>query len=600
MSWELSISKIAGIRSGSATIEPDINAIRGTNWQGKSSFIAAIETAMGTKTVLTEGEDQGHVELSTGEETVSIELTCNNGTVERHGTPLLSDEQTRVTAALYTFLDDENDVRQAVRNHKNLESVLTRPLDFENIDEQIADLTRERDQVERERERAQDAAEQLLSTQETVHELENELNDLETKRGELEAVPEAGSETGTHREELSDAKAERNSIENQIERLEQSAERTRDKLESRRTELDELAVPKVDRDLEAEIADAEDRYTELEQNRQLLQSIYAPTKRILDEDRLELITDVQRDIMEDTLECWTCGNETTREEIAGSLDQLSEQILALQSKATEQKNRADELRERQSEYEQASRRKSDLESEIEDLKAKLEDREASLEGTRERLDEIENRIETLSEQVQTANDKLTDLESQIKYTKTSLDDAKDELESLESRADQREQLQKEYDTLTEEIKSLRNRKETLKQRTREAFDNAIQDVLSRFDVGFEMVRLTSNFDLVVARDGRESSLGALSEGELELLGIVACLAGFEAFDVANEVPIMLLDSLGGLADENLRTLIEYLSDRVEFLVFTTYPENTQFESHTIEPAEWSVVSPRADMAGTSD
>lgn len=43
MSWDISISNVAGIRSGDATIEPSVNAIRGTNWQGKSSFITAID-----------------------------------------------------------------------------------------------------------------------------------------------------------------------------------------------------------------------------------------------------------------------------------------------------------------------------------------------------------------------------------------------------------------------------------------------------------------------------------------------------------------------------------------------------------------------------
>jgi hypothetical protein len=70
--------------------------------------------------------------------------------------------------------------------------------------------------------------------------------------------------------------------------------------------------------------------------------------------------------------------------------------------------------------------------------------------------------------------------------------------------------------------------------------------------------------------------------------------------VADDVPIMLLDGLGGLADENLRTLVEYLEDRVEYLVFTTYPETTTFEGHTIDPDEWTVVSTETDAVATGD
>jgi len=64
--------------------------------------------------------------------------------------------------------------------------------------------------------------------------------------------------------------------------------------------------------------------------------------------------------------------------------------------------------------------------------------------------------------------------------------------------------------------------------------------------------------------------------------------------VTDDIPVMLLDGLGGLADDNLRTLIDYLEDRAEFLVFTTHPENTTFEDHTIDPTEWSVVSPESN------
>jgi len=600
MAWDISISNVAGIRSADATIEPSINAIRGTNWQGKSSFITALETAMGTDAVLTEGEERGGVELTTEDGTISLDLVRDNGTVERHGTPLLTDEQTRAAAALFAFLDDENDVRQAVRNHDNLEDVLTRPLDFENIDERIADRQRERDQVERELERAREAAEELPGKAETVRELEAELSELKADREELVAENGDRTDADSQRDALSDAKAERDSVASQIDRLERSIERTREKLAERRAELDDLEIPETDENLEAEIADRKERYRELERNAELLQSIYAPTKRLLDEDRLDLITDVDRDLMADTVACWTCGDETTREEIEANLQRLSERVSTLRSEATEEKDRVDELQERRNEHERATRRQSELESEIERLESKLDEREASLARSRERREEIETRIAELSEEVQETDDELTDVESEIKYTEARLEDATEELASLESRADQREGLQAEYDDLTEEITALRNRKEEIKRRTREAFDEAIREVLSIFDVGFEMVRLTPNFDLVVARDGRESSLDALSEGELELLGIVACLAGYEAFDVTDDIPIMLLDGLGGLADGNLQTLIEYLGDRVEYLVFTTYPENTQFEGHTIEPGDWAVVSHDADVAATGD
>lgn len=600
MSWELEIDNIAGIRSGSASLKPGVNAVRGTNWKGKSSFVTAIETVMGTEKVVTEGEERGRVSLETDDGSVSVTLHRDGDVVTREGDPYLHDEKTRVAASLFTFLDDNNPVREAVRNDENLESVLTRPLDFENIDKQIADLTREREQVQTELERAQDAARKLPSVQEDVEQLKTEIDELESKRERLKDGGRDASSVPERRDELSDAKAERDSTESRIERLKNSVERLREKLADKRAELEDLEVPAVDGDHESEIADRRERLNELERDAELLQSVYAPTKRILDEDRLDLITDVERDIMADTVSCWTCGSESTVDDIETNIERLSDRISDLREKAQRERNEVERLQERQEKVRRAQRRRDDLEEAIADLESSLEERETSLERAREQYDKLQSNVEELSETVEAEDDALTDVESEIKYAETQLEEKQEELETLENRSARREQLEDEREELTAEINRLRDRKAELKRRLRDAFDDAIQDVLTRFDVGFEMVRLTSEFDLVVARNGREARLSALSEGELELLGVVAALAGYEAFDVTDEIPVMLLDSLGGFADDNLQTLVEYLQSRAEFIVFTTYPENTTFEGNTIDPTDWDVVSPDANPVASTD
>lgn len=595
MSWELTIRNIAGIRSGAATLDEGINGVRATNWQGKSSFVRAIETVMGTEKTLTEGEDSGQVELSTPDGTYTVELTRDGDSVRRSGTTYLETDKQRTAAALFAFLDDTNEVRTAVRNHDNLESVLLRPLEFENIDEQIASLSSERSQVETELERAREAANELPELQSTIQQLETELDDLTQERDSLEESRSQESEIAAEREKLSELKAEHESVEDRIDRLGRTIERTQEKLEQCRTELDAMTIPDVDEDLESRIAESEQELETLERDAELLQSVYAPTKRLLDEDRLDLITDIDHDLVADRVSCWVCGSETTKEEIEEHLARVSDRITELRQQATERESEIKELRETREEIERKATRRADLESEIERLESTLEDRQTSLENARERKEQLQTEIEETTERVETKDEKLTDIESDIKFTRAKLEDRREELDRLESRAERRDVLEEEYDDLTAEITRLRDRKERMKRRTREAFDEAIQDILSAFDVGFEMVRLTSTYDLVVARDGREADLSALSEGELELLGVVAALAGYEAFDVTDDVPVMILDGIGGLADDNVQTLVEYLEARTEMLVYTTYPENTTFEEHTIDPSEWDVVSHETEL-----
>jgi hypothetical protein len=77
---------------------------------------------------------------------------------------------------------------------------------------------------------------------------------------------------------------------------------------------------------------------------------------------------------------------------------------------------------------------------------------------------------------------------------------------------------------------------------------------------------------------------------VDLLSIVTALAGYKAFDVGDRVPIILLDDVGGLAEENLRPLIHYLAERSTYLLTTAYPEQQLSEDHLIDPTDWSVIS----------
>lgn len=583
MTFHLDIENIGGIRSGTASIEQGVNAVQANNWQGKSSLIRAIETAMGTATPLTEGTDRGRVELDTPEETVVAELQRERGDATRRGDVYLADEQDRVCADLFAFLDEDNAVREAVRRGDDLEAVLTRPLDLERIDERIADLRAERDRVDTQLERAREAAEALPDAQERVTQLESELADLEAEREELAA------DAGANRtDELSDARAERDRLADRIEQLETTIENIEGRLDERREELEGLEPPE-DTDVESRLADAREKLNDAESEIELLRSVYTANRRVLDEGRLDLLAEVDRGIDADGVTCWVCGHEGDRSELEAQLDELEARIETRRERASEHRARIDELETERDEIREQRRRKQNLESEIADLESTLADRQESLRTAREQHAKLDERVEKLAAAVDEADERRTDVESERKYTRAELEDARERLETLESRADERDRLESERAELADEIETLRTRKERVKREIREAFDEAMADVVDELDPGFESARLTPSFDLVVARDGREASLDALSEGEIELLGIVAALAGHETFGVDERVPVVLLDGVGGLSGENLGTLVEFLRGRAPYLVTTAYPEQDTFQGHSVDPAEWAVV-----------
>jgi len=173
------------------------------------------------------------------------------------------------------------------------------------------------------------------------------------------------------------------------------------------------------------------------------------------------------------------------------------------------------------------------------------------------------------------------------------------LDKLRERDEKAEELAEQKDQLTEEIKRLRSRKTEKQWEIKEQFDEAMDDAIAQFAPGFDGARLDVKtteeneidaFELVIARDGRETEISNLSEGEQELVGIVVAAAGHRAFNVADRVPAVLLDGISQLSAKNLQRLTEYLADTSEILVTTAYPEAGDFGGNRISPEAWETIS----------
>jgi len=587
----LDIRNVAGIREGNATLRRGVNAVRGPNWQGKTSFVRALETAIGTDATLTEGESEGRVELTVDGETSVVTLRREDGVVVQRGSPYLDDEYDRVCVDLYAFLDDTNELRRAVRRGEDLEESLTRPLAFEDIDDRIADLKAERREVESTLERAREASDGLPDAQETVTQLESELEDLRTERSAL--LENLGHEPGgggdeNVRERLSEARAERARLDDRVDRLERAVERAEAELEALREERDAVDVPDVEPDEDVEALRS--ALEAVERDIGLVQNLYSANRRIIDEGRLDLVADVERELVADTVDCWVCGTETDVESVTARVDRLGDRLEELTEQAQSYRERVDRLESKRATVEAARSERRELDRQIADLEETITDRRESLHRAREQVHAAEERVETLAESAAESEAELTDLQSEIKYTEARLADERERLDRLSRRAERVGAHEATIREIRAEIEQLRQRRSRVKQETREAFDETIQELVGLFETSFESARLTGNFELVVAREGREVSLDALSEGERELIGLVAALAGYEAYDVADRVPVLVLDGLSGLADGNLHTLVDYLDGRAEYLVVTAHPEHTSFDGHRIDPAEWTVVS----------
>ncbi len=580
---DVRITNIAGILEGHADIDPGINTVQASNWQGKSSFVRAVETAFGVRAPLTEGKEAGEVVVELDGDTHTVRLDRNGPNVVSDGDPVLDDEYDRLLVDLFAFLDEDNEVRSAVRDGRDLAEVLTRPLDVADIDGRIGELRDERDSVEIELQRAEERADRLVSLTQRRNELESELEELRERETKFEdAMP------SEMREQLSDHRAERERVTDLIERLERTLSRSREKLTAAYEEYEAIETTDTD-DIEDELVAVREEYERAREDEELLQSVYSANKRLVEEDRLDLLADVDRGLLEDTHSCWLCGNDTTADVLGAQLEAIGDEVLELREAVDEYEERMERLESERDAVERKRQRKADLESRITKLEETISEREGNLSSARDRLNSVDDEIDRLEAEVDGADEEVSDVRSEIKYKEAELEDLADDIEEAETAAGRVETLREETESLTDEITELRTRKEKVRNRIRTEFDDAIRTTVSRFETSFETARLTSEFELVVARDGREVGLDALSEGEVELLGLVTAVAGFEAYDVADVTPVVLLDQLGGLSDGTLETLADYLDDLTRILILTAYPENTSFGENRIDPADWTVI-----------
>jgi DNA repair exonuclease SbcCD ATPase subunit len=608
----LTIRNISGIRSGSTTIDDGLNVVQASNFRGKSSLIASLRTIIGATGQyddhpLTEGTDQGEVTLSTDSEEFNLMLErTSQSVINRKGTPYLSDETDQICARLFACLDKNNPIRKAVRSGGDLTEILQAPLNIEDIDAQIAELKGKKNNIEQQISQAQQAGEQLPSVQETVTGLEAELKQLQERRADLTKEESNKDRIEELSNEISTKSSQLTNITQDISRIESEIELKTDQISQKEDEIADFDIPdEIDtsRDIDA----MQEQVDTLNRQIDLIEDLYRANQNVIDADEVDIITDVDRSIAADEVKCWVCDQQTTRDKMEKSISQLQSKIADLREKKEGLQNELEKIEARKQEVRRGRQKKERLQNDVQQLKADIDEKKGILQDKQERKEELEEEITALREELQEAedeyNEELTDVKTEIRTTETKLQDKRENLKSLEAQYKKLEDLQDQQEEIRSEITELRNQKKNTQQNLKDRFNSIISDIIEEFQPGFSSARLVLKTDqrgeveaieLKIARDidnvGQRTSVNTLSEGEVELIGLVVALAGYHAFNVESKVPYILIDGISQLAAEHLRSVATYLDGMSEVLVTTAYPEAGNFDGHVIDPDEWDVVS----------
>jgi DNA repair exonuclease SbcCD ATPase subunit len=613
---EIEIQNIAGIRSGETTVQEGVNVVQASNFKGKSSFMTALRVGAGATgiydepTPLTEGEEAGSVVVDIDGQKHEVNLSAEGRQVSIDGEPYIADEVDQVCARLFAFLDEQNPIRKAVRNGEDLTEYLQKPLDIQDIDAQIGKKQSEKRELKDKISEIQESKEKAQEAEAKINRLTSELEDLRSKKEELEEQIEEEEATSEAENELSDRRGTLNTIERKIDSLENRQSTKESALEDKQQELEDITVPpEPDED---EIEEKQARINVISEQIDLLEDLRDANENILNQGEVELVSDINRSIGGDTVECWVCGTESKKEEIENKVAEIKTNLKPLRREKEELNGEVADLRKNKRNRERAKSKQEELRSDVSKIENDLSDIRVDLENKKRKKEELQQEIEELQSEVEEEegaygelSEKITNVKAEIKTKEDVVADERQKKERSEENIEPVEPIKESVKELSDEINTLQEKKTDKQMQLKDEFNRSLDEIIDSFAPGFDGGRLdvitdektgdVVRFDLNVVRDGKEIPIENLSEGERELVGVIVTSAGYRTFEVGERTPLIMIDGISQLAAMNLNGLVDFLKDKAEYLVTTAYPEAGDIGEFKISPEEWNVVS--SDRSG---
>jgi len=626
---DLDVVNIGGIDEKHVTFQPGVTVLTGRNATNRTSLLQAIMAALGSDHVSLKADaDEGSVSLSWGGDTYTRTLTRDGETVVTSGDPHLDDPE---LSDLFAFLLESNEARRAVVRDDDLHELIMRPVDTEEIQNEIEALVAEKQRIDEQIKNIDGLENDLTDLKRRLGEIDDEIetkeDELADKEAEIDAADADVEETRNEKsrldekfEELRDKRAELESVRAEIERKQEGVESLVDRREELETE--QIEVP------EAPMGEVREIEGTIDQLREELRTVTATINEIqtiiqFNEDKLEesnseiaealgvntsdsdAVTD--RLVQQENVVCWTCGSEVEKSAVEETLQQLKDLNQTKFERKRELNDRIDELKEDKIEYTEKQRQREQIERELETVEEKIEQREERIRSLRERRSELGETVTNLEATVEDLENETyseildlhkeaNQIEFELGQLKQEQKNVEQEIDRIESQLEECDRLKAEREKTNQELESLRTKIERIEAQAVEAFNEHMDAVLSimefenieriwieqaqeRVRKGREKVTETV-FDLHVVRtsaDGAtyEDRIQHLSESERETTGLVFALAGYLVHDIHEDVPFIILDSLEAIDADRIATLLDYMSEYAEFLIVALLPEDAE-------------------------
>lgn len=611
---DLTVENLGGIAEASLSFSRGVTILPGRNATNRTSCLSALGGVLGGSTAVVKSDaETGRVTLDFDDSKYSRTYSRRNGLVNVDGNAY-TDQEGLVDHFVALF--ESNPARRAVERNNDLREVIMRPLDTEQIESRIADLTdRKRDlqsQLERARSRKQklpDLEERRVSFENEISALDDELETLRAEVAERETDLESAEEAveiveqlsgrrqslGQVRDRIETKHAERDALESELDRLQDEVDGIEDP--------DEGSVSELERDLRS----IRERKRSIDDTIASLTTILEFNESVLtgEQDLAEIsddhssVTQALAPESSQELNCWTCGQTVERGTVEDRLDALRSVIHEKRSERDDLEDRAQKLRDRTEKLKRMSDRADSLRRSISETEDKLANLDKEIDDLESQAEDLEGEIRALEaaaaesrpdrdDDVLRVYDEIGDLEYERGQMSQRLQDIEEEIEEIED-LPAVETLESELQEVEDDLSTERSRIDDLERAAVDAFNEHMDEILSLLDYD-NLARVwierktppngnaTASFDLHIVREtadetGYEDTVDNLSESEREVIGLVVALAGYLVHEVHKTVPFMLLDSVEAIDAGRLESIIEYLSDYVDYLLVALLPED---------------------------
>ncbi|KAA9405107.1 chromosome segregation protein SMC [Haloarcula hispanica] len=628
----VTVEKIGGIDETTVEVPPGVTVLRGRNATNRTSFLQSVMAAHGSEWASIKGDaDQGHVELSLGEETYTQTLTRTDNGVTGSGLGLLTDP---TVADLFAFLLEDNEARRAVERGEDLREIIMRPVDVASIHRQIRAAEQRKEEIDAELDRIAslkrdlpDLERQQATLRDEITETRDELQRVEDRIDErdvdFQTTQENRDELETALDELQATRSELKRVRNDIQSEQESIAALRDERGSLAVERSGLPESPDERleALESDIDRLRERKRELSEYTTRLQNVVGFNEELLSGEHREITDAIDAkpesvgDITDQLYKgskttCWTCGSRVKPDRIESTLQSMRDHLQETVTEIDDIDDELDELTDRRDEIAETRTRARELTATIEEVDAEIERRQTTVVDLRERRNNLSARVEELEERVTSLrteefdevlelHTKANELELELDRLESERDEVREEIADIESDIRRNDELAAQREDVVDELIDLRSRIDRLEADATDQFNEKMDDLLDILSYGnIERIWLErtdtpddpvhnsddsvtgSTFTLHVVRstDGGtvyEDTVGHLSESEREVTGLVFALAGYLVHDVYEDVPFMLLDSLEAIDAERIASLVEYFAEYPAYLVVALLPEDAQ-------------------------